>query len=293
MEIRNDCKEYFKVKITRKTDDHFVAFRNDKYEKIQGRIRMGISVKDSTHVYIDIVDLFSTLRPIKDGRNIRLQKFDEIIRGLHLENNIDATITFDNRINKLQHKLESLKYHMNECLTHEKKYEEKYKDKYVNSIVELGEIDPVFVFGIESFLFQTKSALDVLAHIIAIAFRLGEVYTYHRDGEDLIDKIEKTSAHREYQEQKEAMIGIIQRNKNWIKHLVFMRDLITHYSDLLDSKSLTHRAAFDNDEYAIVCYPCMPNGERVTTFMNNIWTSLTRLINDVSRNITVLYDKVS
>jgi uncharacterized membrane protein YqgA involved in biofilm formation len=40
-----------------------------------------------------------------------------MIVSLNLEENIGALITFDDRINKLQHKLESLEYHMNECST--------------------------------------------------------------------------------------------------------------------------------------------------------------------------------
>ena len=79
-----------------------------------------------------------------------------MIVSLNLEENIGALITFDDRINKLQHKLESLEYHMNECSTYEKKYEDKYRDKYVNSIVDLEQVDPVFVYETESFLFQTS-----------------------------------------------------------------------------------------------------------------------------------------
>jgi hypothetical protein len=291
MEIRNDCKEYFKVKITRRTDDHFVAFRNGKYEKIPGRIRMGLSVRDSTHG--DIIDLLATLRTIKDTRPIKLERFDEIIKGLNLESNINATITYEQRINKLQHKLESLKYHIKKCVEQEKNYESKYKNEYVNTIVDLEEIDPVFVYETESFLFQTKSTLDVLAQIIAIEYRLTGIVTFGEDGKDVIDQIIKSSAHRDHPEQKEEMIKIIKRSESWIRNLVFMRDLITHYGDLMGFKSITHSAAFDEDEFATVSYPTMPDRERVTTFMNNTWINVTQLIKEVSRNIAELYSKVS
>jgi hypothetical protein len=69
--------------------------------------------------------------------------------------------------------------------------------------------------------------------------------------------------------------------------------LITHYGDLIGFKSITHSAAFDEDEFATVCYPTMPDRERVTTFMNNTWINVTQLINEGSRNIAVLYSKVS
>jgi hypothetical protein len=160
-------------------------------------------------------------------------------------------------------------------------------------IVDLEQVDPVFVYETESFLFQTKSTLDILAQIVGVAYRLTGIVTYGDDGEKLVEKLRKSSAHRNHLEQKEEIIEIIENNENWVKKLVLMRDLITHYSDLVGFKSITHKAAFDNDEYAIVCYPSMPGGERVTTFMNNVWINLTQLINDVSRNIALLYCKIS
>jgi hypothetical protein len=220
METKDDCKESFRVKITQKTGDHFVEYRNGKYETIPGTLDMSISVKEAQHVYQDIINLLTPFRAIKDVREIRLEKFDQIIKALNLEENIGASITFDDRINKLQHKLESLKYHMNECSTYENKYEDKYRDKYVNSIVDLEQVDPVFVYETESFLFQTKSTLDILAQIVGVAYRLTGMVTYGDDGEKLVEKLRKSSAHRNYLEQKEEIIEMIENNENWVKKLV-------------------------------------------------------------------------
>ena len=62
---------------------------------------------------------------------------------------------------------------------------------------------------------------------------------------------------------------------------------------MIGFKSITHKAAFDENEYATICYPSMPNGERITTFMGCTWTNLTKLIESVSTNIASLYSKIS
>jgi hypothetical protein len=142
-------------------------------------------------------------------------------------------------------------------------------------------------------LFQIKSALNIIAQIIGIAYKITGVHTYGEDGRDLIDKLKKSSAHRDYQEQKEEMINIIKSNENWIKQLVFMRGLITPYSDLIGFKSITHKAAFDENGYATICYASMPNGERITTFMRYSWINLTKLIESGSTNIAALCSKIS
>ena len=182
---------------------------------------------------------------------------------------------------------------MNVCEEREKNYESKYNDEYVNSIVDLEESDPLFVYETESFLFQTKSTLDVLAQIIGIAYRLTGLVTFGDDGKEIINRIRKSSAHRDRQIQKEEMIEITKANENWVRNIVFMRDLVTHYGDLIGFRSITHGAAFDEHEFATICYPTMPSGERVTTFMNKTWTNIIELIKEVSKNIATLYNEIS
>jgi len=285
----NNCTESFKVKITHRTGDHFVVGdRNGNWSPAPFALDMSISVADPEHVYQDIIDLLMPYRQINDVYQARLDRFDYIIRELSLEGNLYTTITLKNRINKLQHKLESLKYHSDECIRRETEYETKYKNKYINSIVELEEIDPVFEYETEGFLFQTKSALDILGQIIGLVYRLSGVVTYHDYGYDLIEKIIKSSAFRDNENNKNEIIKILERNSKWVKKLVLMRNLITHYSDLLGSRSITHRAATSNEDYAVVCYPSMPDNERVTTFMNNTWSNLTTLITEVGKVILKL-----
>ena len=108
-------------------------------------------------------------------------------------------------------------------------------------------------------------------------------FTYHNSGDDLIKKIQESSALREYQDNKDELIKILQKNREWIRRLKLMRDLITHYSDLLGPRSIAHKAAFGEDEYAFVCYPSMPDDQRVVSYMHNTLTNLVQLIANVAK----------
>jgi hypothetical protein len=124
--------------------------------------------------------------------------------------------------------------------------------------------------------------LDILAQIVGIAFRLSGIVTYSDNGDDLIDKLRKSSAFRNKPENKDKLVTIIDNNKIWVKNLVNMRDLITHFSDLIGFKSTIHSPSSEEHEYVNIYYPSMPNRERVTTYMNNTWRQLVILITDVS-----------
>lgn len=252
-------EEYFTVKITKRTEDHFVEYVNGEYRKLPGRLMMKISVIDPRYVYSDVIDLLKALREINVNQTIKLDRFTTIIKELHLQDNQDSIMSWSNRINKLQHKLNSVKNHMKAFSEREKELEDKCKKEYTGSIVELEEIDPFYYDETESFLFQVKSALDILAQIVGIAFRLSGVITYKENGDDLIDKLRKSSAFRNKPENKDKLITIIENNKIWVKNLVNMRDLITHFSDLIGFQSTIHSPSSEQHEYVNIYYPSMPN----------------------------------
>ena len=54
---------------------------------------------------------------------------------------------------------------------HQQEIQEKNEKEYVNSIIEVEEIDPIFTYELESFLFHVQSALDILGQIIALAIK--------------------------------------------------------------------------------------------------------------------------
>lgn len=92
-------------------------------------------------------------------------------------------------------------------------------------------------------MFQAKSTLDNIAQLIGMVYRLTGVVTYANDGDKLIDKLQKSSAHRDSHENKQKLIQVLLKNKNWIKDFVNMRDLVTHFSDLIGFKSAIHTIA--------------------------------------------------
>lgn len=285
-------KEFFQVRITNRTEDSFEEYVNGEWRKIPGRVMMKLSAVDAKYVYKDVIELLKPLRDISLNYTIKLERYTAIIKELNLQDNQDSIITWSNRINKIQHKLHSVKNHMKTFSEHENKFEEKCKKEYTDSILELEEIDPVYYDETESFLFQAKSALDILAQIIGISYRLSGVITYADDGKDLIDKLNKTSAFRNNIENKDKMVTLIEKNQIWIKEIVNMRDLITHFSDLIGFKSTIHSPSFEDKEYVNIYYPSMPNLTRVTTYMNEIWCKLKTFISEVAGVIKELHASV-
>ena len=68
------------------------------------------------------------------------------------------------RIDKLHHKLNAVKFHAYSFKSSERKIEEEYKkllfaNNTLNKIIE----NPHLIYNTESFLFQSKSCLDVFA----------------------------------------------------------------------------------------------------------------------------------
>ena len=90
---------------------------------------------------------------------------------------------------------------------------------------------PVLIYVTESFLFHSKSCLDVLAQLIADNFKLTGVKTFRKYGEDSIEKISKNPL-KNYPTQCENMKSFLSNNRPWVKYLVDMRNEVTHYSDL-------------------------------------------------------------
>jgi len=119
-----DYSPFFTVTGTNKSKDRVVLGKSDgTYEELpEGYGLVGrISAKSAEHVYQDIIDLLKILRNIQNVRNRNIERYDQIIKELQIIEDFDTdkSITWGNRINKLQHKLESLKYHMNKFREHE------------------------------------------------------------------------------------------------------------------------------------------------------------------------------
>lgn len=286
--------ESFKVRVTNKSKDRVILGKSDGSYTVlpEGFGIVGrISGKRPEHTYPDIIDVLNTLRNIKNVDDRDIERYRQIINDLKIDNTQqDKSITWNNRINKLQHKLESLKYHSNNFKKHEIELENEYKNEYTNVITDFEELDPIFTYETEAYLFQTKSSLYIFAQIIGLAFRLTGIVTYTEDGKDLIDKIQKTSSHRDFALEKNQLITIIDTNREWISYFVNMRDLVTHFSDLINFQSSVHKASFSED--AEIYYPNMPDRKRVTQYMDETWTNLVNLIKNVSIILQQIYNKI-
>ena len=127
--------------------------------------------------------------------------------------------------------------------------------------------NPTLIYNTESFLFQTKSCLDVLSQIIALAFKLS-VRTYKNNGDDIIKQIQNKPLTR-FLNQCAKMIELIESNKPWITLAVKMRDQVTHYSDLIGLSCFRHRA-YDEGNQARIYYPSLPNRESFKIYGRNL-----------------------
>jgi len=63
---------------------------------------------------------------------------------------------------------------------------------------------------------------------------------------------------------------VIDNHDQWYENFNAMRNLVTHWGDLLNFKSTTHKPAIDQ-EFARIFYPQMPDKKKVTRYMTEVW----------------------
>jgi hypothetical protein len=182
-----------------------------------------------------------------------------------------------NRIDKLRHKLDALQYHTGLFKSVEMDTENSWKKNMVANI-SLNKIfdDPRLIYNFESFLFQSKSCLDVFAQIIAYSFK-SQITSYADNGDRLVKILEKEPS-KNYPQYASKVIDLIKENRSWVKELVEMRDEVTHYSDLIGLSCFLTKKSEESDRIATVFYPAMPNGQRVSKFMDKTWINIHNLI---------------
>jgi hypothetical protein len=182
---------------------------------------------------------------------------------------------FKERIGRLRHKLDALKYHSLLFKDEESRLIKEYQTSYVAENIHYSLENPTLIYNTEAFLFQIKSCLDVLSQIIGLAFKTS-VRTYKNEGRDLIKKITKNPL-KGYPQQCAKMIELLESNDEWITLAVKMRDKVTHYSDLTGLSCFRYRA-YDEGNQARIYYPALPNRERVSKYMDEVWVKVINLI---------------
>lgn len=254
-------KESFLVNVTKKLKsmEYFVTRNGIKQVLVDEIIEMELTGADPKPWDNEITDLLNASEKI-----------------------INKQLIFKERIGKLRHKLDALKYHSLIFKDEENRLIKEYQTSYVAENVHYSIENPTLIYNTEAFLFQIKSCLDVLSQIIGLAFKTA-LRTYKNEGEDLIEKITKNPL-KGYPQQCAKMIELIEGNKQWITSAVKMRDQVTHYSDLIGLSCFRHRA-YDEGNQARIYYPSLPNRERVSKYMDEIWVKVIKLIDDVLKII--------
>lgn len=183
------------------------------------------------------------------------------------------------RFERLEHKLNGIKYHMEnfkqyENFMHENYLSNEYVAKMSGMFLDIKE--PKLMYEAEAFLFQVKSCLDIFAQIIGMIYNLPIVNTYENNGETLINSL-KNNSHESLRDHASMLVKIIEDHKKWVKDLVEMRNDITHFSELVGFTCFIE-SAWEGGNTTDVYYPSMLDGSRATTYMNNVWNELLKLI---------------
>ena len=186
------------------------------------------------------------------------------------------------RLEKLHHKLDAIKYHIESFKSYERNVETELRNHVVaNTTKNKIYDDPLLIYNFESFLFQSKSCLDVLSQLLAYCFK-EKITTFGNHGNDLINLLQKKSK-KDNSKEKRSMIDVIQGSRNWVKDLVEMRDEVTHFSDLEGFSCFLIMQSSEIDQYARVYYPSIPSGERVSKYMDRTWNNICCLISQTAQ----------
>lgn len=182
------------------------------------------------------------------------------------------------RISKLRYKIDVLRYNIEVFKFLERRTVNEYQNFMVaNHTMSKVYNDPQLISSVESFLFQSKSCLDVFAQLIAYSFRF-EISKYQDNGNALLKILNKIST--QHEEDKNRIYELIKQAVPWVKELVEMRDDVTHFSDLEGLSCFLIKQCNGSDLEVKVYYPAMPSGERVSAYMDKTWNNIYSLIDE-------------
>jgi hypothetical protein len=194
------------------------------------------------------------------------KEIDELFRNIRKDSS-----TFGRELNVCQHKLYAVRYHMDNFVSEEQSQVQKFKEDYTPpSGVQMNRKNPVLIYEMESFLFQVKSSLDVLAVRFLnklFGLKLGSFGT-----EKVIDTLKK-SENKIGRQKVNKLKSVIEKNKDWLEEINEMRVQVTHYSDL-EGFLCFLLMPFKGEEECTIYYPSMPDGTRATKYMDSVWKKL-------------------
>ncbi len=242
--------ESFKVKPKKKPKiiDYHIESRNGgkTWEKKPGLLLM----------QIDIV-------PIE----IAKKEIDELFRDLQK----NGFSSLGRELGVCQHKLYAVRYHTDNFVFEEQSQVEKFMEDYTPpSGVRMHRKNHVLIYEMESFLFQVKSSLDILAVgplNKLFGLKLGSF------GTEIVIGALKKSENKIGRKKANKLKSIIEKNKDWIEEINEMRVQVTHHSDL-EGFLCFLLMPFKGEEECTIYYPSMPDGTRATKYMDSVWKKL-------------------
>lgn len=245
--------------------DYHMVMRDGNWERRPGLLAVTLGGKKAEDVDEDIENLF-----------------DVLIRGAEKS-------TMD-RIRDLKHKLYAARYHLQMI---ERRIDDelaRYGKEHRPAAGAAWETeDPVVVYETEAFLFQTKSALDLLTQLLSVFVpRLRSLRTFRHSGEvrdgsfvagGKVLKELKTTGEKALHDLLEA------HGTAWIQDLVVMRDEVTHFTKIKGLRCFVERP-YRGGETAQVELPTMPNDQKVDAYCQNTYDRLIELVEACVGNLS-------
>jgi hypothetical protein len=184
------------------------------------------------------------------------------------------------RLYRLRHKMEGVNYHLDNFVTNENAEIAKFeKENHIPGGVDMLIQEPKILYEMEAFLFQVKSTLDMLAQLTAILFNLKDIRTYSDDGEKLINTLRQNSPDK-VKPIAQEVIELISKYKHWARHIIDMRDEVTHISEL-DGFSGFIIHAYKGGGLVEISFPAMPDGKRARNYLEKASATLLDLITEM------------
>jgi hypothetical protein len=260
--------EYLTVNVTKyiKSVEYFATKNDGRTESINGILDILVYLQ---HDYSWDKELDGLVEPLL---NIRIR------------DNQFKTEIFKSKLGKLKHKLNAVNYYSFIFKEKEEKIIKEFSVEYTAENVSYSMDEPILILSTESFLFQCKSCLDVLAQMIGLLFTL-DLNTWGNEGDEIIKQIRirvESGNVKGNKNNYDELNKIIEKNKYWIKDLVDMRDDVTHFSDLEGMSCFIYESVDERAAKAKIFYPSLPDGQRVSKYMEGIKKNLQDLIKEIS-----------
>ena len=233
--------------------------RNGKWEERPGTIAITLGGKRAEDVDDELEGIFAPL--VRKGGGVQID-----------------------RIHDVKHKLYAARFHAEAIGMRIDEELDRYASNHNPGSGVAWELeDPAIVYQTEAFLFQVKSALDVLTQLLAVHVpRLKNFRTFAHSGEVRDGSyLAGGKVLKELRTANETSLwNLIDSNRQeWIQELVLMRDDVAHYTKVKGLRCFVE-GPYVGGETATIELPKMPNGRKVDAYCEEVLERLARLMRD-------------